>query len=223
MRSFDEILALAATHHGSPEAVLEKAANSHAVADPTTVSDDRYLATMTRCVFNAGFNWRVIEAKWDGFEAAFLGFNPHKVAFMSDEDLDRLVSDERIVRHGAKIRSTIENARFIVTEAEQHGSFGAFLAGWPAGDQAGLLAYLGKHGARLGGATGQYALRFSGHDAWIASGDVSAALVREGVLDQPKATSKSTLKAVGEAINTLAEQSGRPRAVISRVLALSVG
>ncbi|MCI4644679.1 MAG: DNA-3-methyladenine glycosylase I [Hyphomonadaceae bacterium] len=223
MRHFDEILALAAQHHGSPEAVLEKAVNAHAVADLTSVPDDRYLATMTRCVFNAGFNWKVIEAKWEGFEAAFEGFDPHKVAFMTDEDLDRLVSDERIVRHGAKIKSTLENARFIVAEAEAHGSFGAFLAGWPMGDQAGLLAHLGKHGSRLGGATGQYALRFSGYDAWITSRDVCAALVREGVLDEPKATSKSALKAVDEAFNELAEQSGQSRALISRVLALSVG
>lgn len=223
MRHFDEILALAATHHGSPEGVLEQAANGHAVADLTSVPDDRYLATMTRCVFNAGFNWKVIDSKWEGFEAAFLGFDPHRVAFMTDEDLDRLVSDARIVRHGAKIKSTIENARFVLAEAEKHGSFGAFLAGWPAGDQAGLLAYLGKHGSRLGGATGQYVLRFSGYDAWITSSDVCAALVREGVLDEPKATSKSALKAVDAAFTTLAGQSGQPKAVISRVLAMSVG
>lgn len=223
MRTFDEILALAAGHHGSPEAVLEKAANAHAVADLTAVPDNHYLATMTRCVFNAGFNWKVIEAKWAGFEAAFLGFEPRRVAFMTDEDLDRLVSDARIVRHGAKIKSTIENARFVVAESEQHGSFGGFLAGWPAGDQAGLLAYLSKHGSRLGGATGQYFLRFSGYDAWITSRDVCAALAREGVLDEPKATSKSALKAVDEAFTKLAEESGKPKAVISRVLALSVG
>ena len=223
MRTFDEILSLAATHHGSPEAVLDKAANSHAVADLTSVPDDRYLATMTRCVFNAGFNWKVIEAKWEGFEAAFLGFDPHRVAFMNEEDLDRLVSDTRIVRHGAKIKSTIDNARFVVAEAKTHGSFGAFLAAWPDGDQAGLLAYFGKHGSRLGGATGQYVLRFSGYDAWITSRDVCAALVREGVLDEPKATSKTALKAVDAAITELVNQGGQPRAVISRLLAMSVG
>ena len=223
MRSFDEILALAASHHGSPGAVLEKAANAHAVADPTTVSDDRYLATMTRCVFNAGFNWKVIDAKWDGFEAAFKGFEPHLVACFGEADLDRLLKDTRIVRNGAKIQATIENARFVAVQANPYMSFGHFLDDWPLEDQAGLLAYLDRHGSRLGGATGQYFLRFSGVDALIASRDVCAALVREGVLDQPKATSKSALKAVGEAINTLVEESGQPRAVISRVLALSVG
>ncbi|MEL7103686.1 MAG: DNA-3-methyladenine glycosylase I, partial [Pseudomonadota bacterium] len=94
---------------------------------------------------------------------------------------------------------------------------------WPAEDQAGLLAHLGKHGSRLGGATAQYFLRFTGYDAWIASRDVCTALVRENVLDKPSATSKTALKNVDAAINELHAQSGQPRAVISRVLALSVG
>ncbi|MEL6753304.1 MAG: DNA-3-methyladenine glycosylase I [Pseudomonadota bacterium] len=222
MRSFSDLLDLAASHHGDRKTVLAMAANGHAT-DLAAEPDSHFLSWMTRCVFNAGFNWRVIEAKWEGFEAAFHGFDPHCVAFMGDEDLDRLVSDERIVRHGAKIRATLENARFVTETAQQHGSFGAFLNGWPAGDQAGLLAHLGKHGSRLGGATGQYFLRFSGFDAWITSADVLAALVREGVLDEPKASSKRALKAVDEAINDWAAQASVPRATISRVLALSVG
>ena len=31
---------------------------------------------MTKRVFSAGFAWSVIEAKWPGFEAAFLSFDP---------------------------------------------------------------------------------------------------------------------------------------------------
>ena len=39
------------------------------------LSDDRALAEMARRVFCAGFAWGVIEAKWPGFEEAFLGFS----------------------------------------------------------------------------------------------------------------------------------------------------
>ncbi|MEM9739813.1 MAG: DNA-3-methyladenine glycosylase I [Pseudomonadota bacterium] len=222
MRSFSDLLELAARHHGDRKTVLAMAANGHGL-DMGAQPDRHFLSWMTRCVFNAGFNWRVIEAKWAGFEAAFHGFDPHRVAFMGDEDLDRLVSDARIVRHGAKIKATLENARFVVATAKDHGSFGAFLDGWPANDQTGLLAHFGKNGARLGGATGQYFLRFSGYDAWITSADVLAALVREGVLDDPKATSKRALKVVDEAITHWAEAASVPRATVSRVLALSVG
>ena len=222
MITFKELVQKAAHHHGTRKAVLEKASNSHA-RQIARVKDDRLLSQMTRNVFSAGFSWKVIENKWPGFEAAFEKFDPHRVAFYDIEDLDRLVSDERIVRNGQKIKATIENARFVVETAKAHGSFAKFLANWPEDDQAGLLAYLAKHGSRLGGATGQYFLRFSGWDAWITSKDVCAALHREGVLDKPSATSKSALKSVGDAINTLAAESGQPRAVVSRVLSLSVG
>lgn len=223
MRKFEDILNLAAQHHGSAAQVLDIAQNGSAVVDPKSVSDDRYLAEMAKAVFSAGFSWKVIRNKWPGFEAAFDGFQPNRVAFYADEELDRLLSDAAIVRNGQKITATIENARFIVATAKEHDSFGAFLANWPSDDQAGLLAYLGKHGSRLGGATAQYFLRFSGYDNWIASKDVCAALMREGVLDKPSATSKTALKAINAAVNELQAQSGLPRAAISRVLALSVG
>jgi 3-methyladenine DNA glycosylase Tag len=223
MRKFDEILDLAAQHHGSREQVLERAKNEHAVADLKSVSDDRYLAEMAKAVFSAGFSWKVIRNKWPGFEAAFDRFQPNRVAFYSDEDLDRLLSDAAIVRNGQKITATVENARFIVATAKDHGSFGAFLTDWPADDQAGLLAYLGKNGSRLGGATAQYFLRFSGYDNWIASKDVCAALMREGVLDKPSATSKTALKAIDAAFAELQAQSNLSRADLSRLLALSIG
>lgn len=223
MRKFEDILNLAAQHHGSAAQVLDIAQNGSALADPKSVSDDRYLAEMAKAVFSAGFSWKVIRDKWPGFEAAFDGFQPNRVAFYADEELDRLLSDAAIVRNGQKITATIENARFIVATAKEHDSFGGFLADWPSDDQAGLLAYLSKHGSRLGGATAQYFLRFSGYDNWIASKDVCAALMREDVLDKPSATSKTALKAIDGAFNELQAQSGLPRAVISRVLALSVG
>lgn len=223
MRSFADILDFAARHHGSSEQVINMAANDHAVADLTQTGDDRYLSEMAKAVFSAGFSWKVIRNKWQGFEAAFDGFQPHRVAFYADPDVDRLLSDKAIVRNGQKITATVANARFILEIAQTHDTFGAFLQQWPDDDQAGLLAFFGKNGSRLGGATAQYFLRFSGYDAWIASPDVCAALVRENVLDKPSATSKSALRKVDAAMTDLHDQSQLPRAVISRVLALSVG
>lgn len=222
-RKFSPILKMAAGHHGGEKAVLAKSANMHAVKNLAKVPADRYLSVMTKCVFNAGFNWKVIDAKWDGFEAAFEGFDPGKLAFFGDEMMDRLVSDERIVRNGQKIKASLENARFVAEVEGKEGGFGKFLATWPADDQAGLMDVLNTRGSRLGGATAQYFLRFAGWDAWIASGHVCAALVREGVLAKPAATSKRDLAALQVAINEYHADSGLPRAQISRLLALSVG
>jgi 3-methyladenine DNA glycosylase Tag len=222
-RKFAPILKMAAGHHGGKAAALDKSRNTHAVADISKVSADRLLSTMTRCVFNAGFNWKVIEAKWDGFEAAFDGFDPGKLAFFGEEMLDRLVSDERIVRNGQKIKATLENAKFVADIEAKEGGFGHFLATWSADDQVGLMAELNKRGSRLGGATGQYFLRFAGWDAWITSSHVCAALVREGVLDKPAATSKRDLASLQAAFNDYHADSGLPRAQISRLLAMSIG
>ncbi len=222
-RRFAPILKMAAHHHGGEAAALEKSRNTQSVTDLERVPGHRLLSVMTRCVFNAGFNWKVIEAKWDGFESAFEGFDPARIAFLGDEMMDRLITDERIVRNGQKIRATLENARFIAEIENKEGGFGKFLASWPGADQTGLLEVLNKRGSRLGGATGQYFLRFAGWDAWIASSHVCAALVREGVLDKPVATAKRDLQMLQDAINDYHDNSGLPRAQISRLLAMSVG
>jgi len=184
--------------------------------------DDRYLAGMTKCVFQAGFSWKVVEQKWDGFEAAFLGFEPRRVVALNDEDLDGLMHNTAIIRNGQKILATRDNARFVLDLIEEHGSAGSFFANWPTDDIIGLWALLKKRGSRLGGASGQYFLRFAGIDTPIMSRDVVAALIGEGVVDK-NPTSQRDLKAVQDAFNEWQAESGRSLTEISRVLANSVG
>ena len=219
---YETLLKFAMSHHGSQDDVTDKSTNTHLVSDLAAQPDDRFLSQMARTVFMAGFSWKVIEAKWPGFEEAFDGFDPHRVAFYSDDDLARLVSDTRIVRNGQKIKATLENARFVVETSQQAGGFGRFLADWPTTDQIGLMAHLNKHGSRLGGMTAQYFLRFTGWDAFILSKDVVAALIRDGVIDKAP-TSKAALRAVQDRFNELTAETGRPQSEISRLMAFSVG
>ncbi|KIC16778.1 DNA-3-methyladenine glycosylase I [Leisingera sp. ANG-DT] len=217
MRSFDEIYAISADRHGGPVALEEKLSKP----DPkvTELPEDRWLATMTKCIFQAGFNWKVIEAKWDGFEEVFHGFDPGPCAFMPEDEFDQILSDTRVVRNGAKLATVRANAAFLM-ELRDQGGAGKVLGGWPSSDYISLLDMLKKRGARLGGNTGQYAMRFVGRDSFILSQDVTARLIAEGVIDKP-ATSKTALKAVQSAFNTWMDQSGRSLTEISRVLAMS--
>ena len=142
MRSFAEIYEISAKRKGGKaelENLLEPALADSELAQ---IPDDRWLAKMAQCIFNAGFNWKVVEAKWPGFEEAFEGFNPARVAMYSDDDLARLVSDTRIVRHGGKIRSVQDDAIFVRDLAGEAGSAGAVFASWPADDYVGLLEVL---------------------------------------------------------------------------------
>ncbi|MCC6719929.1 MAG: DNA-3-methyladenine glycosylase I [Acetobacteraceae bacterium] len=185
--------------------------------------DDRALAEMTRRIFCAGFVWRVIEQKWPGFEAAFHGFDIARLCFEPDEYWEALGRDKAIVRHGAKIMAVRANARFVADIAAGHGSFGRFVADWPAGDQLGLLDVLARRGTRLGGMTGQYLLRFLGRDGWITSRDMVACL-RDAGLDISEApTSRRELRLVQAQLGAWAAETGLPLTHLSRICAMSVG
>lgn len=220
MHSFDAIYDIAAGRHGGSEALETKLPRPLPPEDLARIPEDRWLATLTKCVFQAGFNWTVIENKWNGFEAAFDGFDVGRCAFMGDEKFDALLGDARIVRNGIKIATVRDNAAFLMGLRDRGGA-GAVLGGWPSTDYVGLLALLKAEGARLGGTTGQYAMRFIGRDSFILSRDVTARLIAEGVIDKP-ATSKTALAAVQRAFNGWMEQSGRSLTEISRVLAMSL-
>ena len=220
MHHFDEIFGVAAGRHGGEAALEAKLSRPKPAAELAAIPEDRWLSVFTRSIFQAGFNWKVIEAKWDGFEAAFDGFDVGRCAMMDDDRFDALLRDTRIVRNGAKIETVRENAAFLLSLRDRGGA-GKVFGGWPATDFVGLLELLKSEGSRLGGTSGQYALRFSGCDSFILSRDVTARLLAERVIDKP-ATSKSALAAVQGAFNTWMDQSGRSLTEISRVLALSL-
>ena len=187
------------------------------------LGDDRVLAEITRRVFCAGFAWSVIEAKWDGFETAFLKFEPGKLSLQPDEFWDTLMKDTRIVRNGAKIMSVRANAAFVRDVAKQHGSFGKWLAKWPPSDQIGLLELLAKRGSRLGGNTGQMLLRFLGWDGFVTSKDVVACLRDAGLDIAETVSSKRDLAKVQAQFNAWAEETGLPYSHLSRICAMSIG
>jgi 3-methyladenine DNA glycosylase Tag len=220
--SFSRIHDQAIAHKGGADAL-------HALLPPVAGhdelevrGDDRYLSELTRCIFKAGFVWRVIENKWPGFEAAFEGFVPLYWQQVSPEVLEDLCQDERIVRNMQKIRTVPENARMIVDAARDYGSFGRFLAQWPSEDQVGLLLWLKRNGARLGGNTAQYFLRRVGWDGFILSNDVVAGLRREELLDASPGSKKALVQAQ-QAFNAWHGETGLPYSHLSRILACSVG
>ena len=193
MKSFAKIHARAAKRKGGDAVLASLLGPKPDNAALAKVPDNRVLSTMAERVFAAGFVWRVIEQKWPGFEEAFLGFEPKRLLFQPEDFWHDLTADKRIVRNPQKIKSVRDNAAFVEAVAKEHGSFGKFLAAWPANDQIGLTAYLGKHGSRLGGNTGQYLLRWLGWDCFIISQDMGAALRDAGLDIAATPTSKKDL------------------------------
>jgi 3-methyladenine DNA glycosylase Tag len=223
MTSFKTIRARAEKRKGGPAALKKLLPEEPDKKALTKLADDRVLAELTQRVFSAGFAWSVIEQKWDGFEAAFLGFQPKKLVMQSDDFWHELTRDQRIVRNGAKIMSVRDNAQFVIEIAGEHGSFGQFLANWPSSDEIGLLDLLNKRGGRLGGNTGQMFLRFIGWDGFVTSQDVVACLRDAGLDIAEEVKSKGDLAKVQAQFNAWAKETGLPYAHLSRICALSIG
>jgi len=223
MPSFAAVRARAAERKGGDEALAALLPKINTPTELAKLSDDRILAEMTRRIFCSGFVWAVIEKKWPAFEAAFLGFDPRRLLSQAPEFWDALTSNAAIVRNGQKIMAVEKNAGFVTEIAAAHGGFGRFLAEWPTSDQIGLLELLAKRGARLGGNTGQYLLRFLGKDGFMLSRDVVLCL-RDAGLDIAEApTSKKDLAKIQARFNEWAGETGLPYTHLSRICAMSVG
>jgi 3-methyladenine DNA glycosylase Tag len=224
MQSFDQIYDRATARKGGATALEASLAEHRSKSrdELAATPDDRWLSAMSRHVFQAGFNWRVIEAKWPGFETAFHGFDPPLNAAMSEEEFDAHLKDTGIIRHAQKIASVRANAQFLVDLAREHGSAAKFFADWPDSDFVGLLELMKKRAARCAGETAARFFRTMGKPAFITTRDVAAALVEAGVLSQPPKNRKD-LQAAQDAFNAWSAETGRDLTALSRVLAMSTG
>ena len=98
------------------------------------VHDDRNLLKMlTLEGAQAGLSWEVVLKKRAGYRAAFHDFDLHRVAAMTDEELEAIRDNPGIVRNRLKNHSTRGNANAILTVRQSHGSFDSYLWGFVDG------------------------------------------------------------------------------------------
>ncbi len=84
--------------------------------------------------FQAGLSWITILRKRENFRRAFKGFDPVKVARMTEKDVERLLKDEGIIRHRGKIEGAIKNAHaYLELEKTWPGGFSAYCWSWVGG------------------------------------------------------------------------------------------
>jgi 3-methyladenine DNA glycosylase Tag len=131
-----------------------------------------YLEVLSRPVFQAGMNWRVVDAKWDGIREAFAGFDPAKVAKFGPAEVDRLVENPRVIRSRPKIEAVVDNAQTMLELEAEHGGFRRYLRSHggfeeTAADLKRQFRYIGDTGA-------YYFLYVVGenvppHDEWSAA------------------------------------------------------
>jgi len=187
------------------------------------LTDDRVLAAFTKQIFKSGFVWRVVENKWPDFEEHFFNFNIEKMLMMPEEMLERKAADPKIIRNYNKVKTIKANAQMIFdVTLDKNISFAQYIHDWPSEDIIGLWTYLKKHGQRLGGNTGPYALRLLGKDTFILSSDVEAYLRAQQVIDGGL-QSKKSLTAIQAYFNKLQNESGYSLTQLSRLIAFASG
>lgn len=88
------------------------------------VTDDRVLFEFLILEgAQAGLSWLTILRKREGYRKAFCDFDYQRVAQMTEEDVERLMHTEGIIRNRLKIRAAITNARLFQSVRQEFGSF----------------------------------------------------------------------------------------------------
>jgi DNA-3-methyladenine glycosylase I len=77
--------------------------------------------------FQAGLAWITILRKREGIRDAFDGFDPEIVAAYGEADIERLLSDARIIRSRAKIKSAIKGAKVWLEMRDSGEDFSGWL------------------------------------------------------------------------------------------------
>lgn len=75
----------------------------------------------------AGLSWSTILNRREGYRKAFKKFDVKKVAAMKDEQLEKLMQEEGIIRNRLKIFGTRKNALAFLAIQKEFGSFDAYL------------------------------------------------------------------------------------------------
>lgn len=75
----------------------------------------------------AGLSWITILRKREAYRRVFHGFDPVKVAAMTDAELEAVLQDPGIVRNRLKVFSARKNALAFLAVQKEFGSFDAFL------------------------------------------------------------------------------------------------
>ena len=137
---------------------------------PKSLGD--YLEVMSKAVFQAGISWRVVEKKWPGIRAAFREFDAAKVARMGEREIDKLTTDERVIRNRRKLEAIVENANRLIELEGEHGTFRKYLRSRGSFDST--VADLKKQFKFLGEMGSYYFLYIVGedvppHEEWQAS------------------------------------------------------
>jgi DNA-3-methyladenine glycosylase I len=89
--------------------------------------DRKWFEYLVLDAFQAGLSWRTVLHKRRAFAEVFHGFDPVRVARMTEAELASASQNPAIIRNRLKIRATVNNARAFLELQHRQGSFDQFI------------------------------------------------------------------------------------------------
>lgn len=213
--SFAPIEEAALQRHGAA-AVAARLATPRAADEVAALPDSFFLDRMALRTFRAGLRHEMVDRKWPVFQEVFHQFDPPSCARLSDEAIEALLEDRRLIRNLPKLRAVRANAAAIL----ELGGMGRWLAAWPPTDLVGLWAELARRFQQLGGASAPAFLRMVGKDSFLLTDAVVRGLNAWGAFAGTPRT-RSDLAEVQRVFDRWVAETGRPYCQVSQILALS--
>ncbi len=75
----------------------------------------------------AGLNWLTVLKKRENYKKAFDNFDADKIAKYDSKNIEKLLSNQGIIRNRLKIMATIQNAKAFLTVKREFGSFDNYI------------------------------------------------------------------------------------------------
>lgn len=90
--------------------------------------DDRYLFEMLVLEgMQAGLSWLTILKRREAMRSALDNFDYATIAEYDEDDFERLINDEGMIRNRLKVRSIMSNAQAFMKVREQYGTFDSYI------------------------------------------------------------------------------------------------
>ena len=104
--------------------------------------DKKHFEYLSMEVLQCGLNWTMMLKKRDIFRECFSNFDYVQIAEYLEQDIDRILSVEGMIKSKRKIEAIIANAKAYLKIIEEFGSFDQYIWSYSGGES---LVYLKHH------------------------------------------------------------------------------
>lgn len=104
--------------------------------------DRKHFEYISMEVMQCGLNWTMMLKKRDVFKKCFSDFDYVKIADYSEQDIDRILNVEGMIKSRRKIEAIIANAKAYMKIIEEFGSFDKYIWSYSGNES---LVYLKHH------------------------------------------------------------------------------